>query len=205
MAVARRDPSSTFEGAVPIDSSAIENLRYIRSTIEAAHAFTTVPGRGCIAMGLVALGAAALAEVPALAADWIRVWLGAAVLAALAALAFLVRKAAAQRLSLGRGVAKRFFLALLPSFVAGAVLTAALYEPTAYRPIAGIWLLCYGAGLAASGVHSIRAVMLAGFAFMSLGAAALFAAQLSPTLLLAAGFGGVHLALGLVIVRRHGG
>ena len=39
----------------PIDAGAVENLRYIRSTIEAAHTFTTVPGKGCIAMGVTAL------------------------------------------------------------------------------------------------------------------------------------------------------
>jgi len=44
----------------PIDSGALENLRYIRSTIEAAHTFTTVPGKGCIAMGLTALAAVGL-------------------------------------------------------------------------------------------------------------------------------------------------
>jgi hypothetical protein len=206
MTVARRNrPPGAFEGATPIDSGAIENLRYIRSTIEAAHAFTTVPGRGCVAMGLIALGAAGLVDTPTLASHWLSIWLGAAAVAALTALAFLGRKAAAQGLSLARGVAKRFFLALLPSFVAGAVLTAALYEPAAYRPVAGVWLLCYGAGLAASGVHSIRAVMVAGFAFMLLGGGVLFLPVLSPTLLLAIGFGGVHIGLGLVIARYHGG
>ena len=39
----------------PIDFGAVENLRYIRSTIEAAHTFTTVPGKGCIAMGITVM------------------------------------------------------------------------------------------------------------------------------------------------------
>jgi len=206
MAAARpKRVSGSIEGPIPIDSGAIEHLRYIRNTIEAAHAFTTVPGRGCVAMGVVGLGAAGLVRLPALAPHWIWVWVGAAGIAALSAVAFLARKTSAQGLSLARGVAKRFFLALLPSFVAGAILTAALYEPAAYRQIAGVWLLSYGAGLAASGVHSVRAVMIAGFGFMLLGVLALFVAPFSPTALLATGFGGLHLALGAVIWRYHGG
>ena len=50
----------------PIDSGALENLRYIRSTIEAADTFTTVPGYGCIAMGVTAL---AIANTPCRGAD----------------------------------------------------------------------------------------------------------------------------------------
>ena len=50
----------------PIDSGALENLRYIRSTIEAADTFTTVPGKGCIAMGLTALAAVGVESIPQL-------------------------------------------------------------------------------------------------------------------------------------------
>ena len=50
----------------PIDSGAVENLRYIRSTIEAAHTFTTVPGKGCIAMGVTALAAVGIESIPRL-------------------------------------------------------------------------------------------------------------------------------------------
>ena len=71
----------------PINLSAVENLRYIRSTIEAAHTFTTVPGKGCIAMGVVALAAVALESVPMLETLWLEIWLGAAIVAVSVALA----------------------------------------------------------------------------------------------------------------------
>jgi len=190
---------------VSIDSGAVAHLRYIRDTMEAAHTFTSVPGKGCIAMGLTVLTAAFLASVPGLAPYWLPIWLTAAVTAVLLATFFLIRKARAQGLSLWRGVGRRFFLTLLPALLAGAVLTTALIDSGARELVAGAWLLLYGAGLAASGVFSIGPVMVTGFAFMALGSAALLLPPSWSTTLLAVGFGGLHLVLGTVISRRHGG
>lgn len=197
--------SSHESAPVPIDAGALEHLRYIRDTIEAAHTFTSVPGKGCIAMGITALAAAVLDSVPALAPYWLPIWLGAAVTAIALASYFLVQKARAQGLLLRGGVARRFFLTLLPALVAGGVLTVALLDSGARELVSGAWLLLYGAGLAASGVFSIKPVMLAGFGFMVLGSFALALPPEWTTLLLAVGFGGFHLILGVTILRRHGG
>lgn len=202
-----RNSSSTARNVdpIPIGSGAAENLRYIRSTIEAASTFTTVPGKGCIAMGAAALAAVALESVPSLAAHWFPIWLAAAVVSCTIALFFMEAKAKAQGLSLRRSVAWRFFLTLAPSFVAGGILTAALIDAVDRDVIAGIWLLMYGAGIAACGVFSIPVVLIAGFAFMGLGTVALAAPAAWAPLLMAAGFGGVHLVLGAIIWRDHGG
>lgn len=189
----------------PISSSAAENLRYIRSTIEAAHTFTTVPGKGCIALGIAALAAAGLESVPALAAYWLPIWLTAAVISCAVALFFMEAKARRQGLSLRRTVAVRFFLTLVPAFVAGAVLTAALHGVVGRDVIAGIWLLLYGVGIASCGAFSIYVVLIAGFAFMGLGTVTLAAPPAWAPAMLALGFGGVHLALGAIIARDHGG
>ena len=50
-----------------------------------------------------------------------------------------------------------------------------------------------------------RAVFTAGLAFMALGAATLWLPPGSAHIVLALGFGGIHLALGTTIVRHHGG
>jgi hypothetical protein len=189
----------------PIDSGAVENLRYIRSTIEAAHTFSTVPGKGCIAMGATALVAVGVESVPPLAPYWLAVWVGAAIIACCSALWFMEQKARAQGLSLRRAVAKRFFMTLAPAFIAGAILTAALAGLVDRELITGMWLLLYGAGLAACGLFSIPAVFTAGIAFMGLGAATLWLPPGSAHIVLALGFGGIHLALGATIVRHHGG
>ena len=197
--------SSAESAPVSIDAGARAHLRYIRETIEAAHTFTSVPGKGCIAMGATALTAAVLDSIPGLAPYWLPIWLTAAVTAVALASFFLVRKAREQGLSLWGGVARRFFLTLLPAFIAGAVLTVALLDSGARELVAGSWLLLYGAGLAASGVFSIRPVLLTGFGFMALGALALAMPSDWTSPLLAVGFGGFHLVLGLIIIRRHGG
>jgi hypothetical protein len=189
----------------PIDSGALENLRYIRSTIEAAHTFTTVPGRGCIAMGITALLAVGLESIPALAPHWLGVWVGAAIVACCSALWCMEQKARAQGLSLRRAVARRFFMTLAPAFLSGAILTAVLAGEVSREVVTGMWLLLYGAGLAACGQFSVPAVVTAGIAFMGLGTATLWLPPGSAHIVLALGFGGIHLALGTTIVRHHGG
>ena len=83
----------------PIDSGALENLRYIRSTIEAADTFTTVPGYGCIAMGVTALVAVGVESIPQLTPYWLGIWVAAAIVACTTALWFMEQKARAQGLS----------------------------------------------------------------------------------------------------------
>jgi hypothetical protein len=51
----------------------------------------------------------------------------------------------------------------------------------------------------------VRAVPLMGAAFLTLGTFALLMPSVPGDALMAAGFGGVHLAVGFVIVRRHDG
>jgi hypothetical protein len=189
----------------PIDSGAVENLLYIRQTIEAAHTFTTVPGKGCIAMGITAIAAVALESYPPLGAYWLVIWVGAAAIACTLALWFMEQKAHAQGLSLRRAVARRFFMTLAPAFLSGAILTAALVGRVDRELISGTWLLLYGTGLTACGLFAVPAVFTAGVAFMALGTATLWLPPGSSHVVLALGFGGIHLALGAVIVRHHGG
>ncbi len=189
----------------PIGSGAAANLRYIRDTIDATRTFTTVPGKGCIVMGIAGLTAAGLESIPAVSSLWLPIWLAAAVISCTAALFFMERKARTQGLSLRRSVAWRFFLTLIPAFVVGAILTAALLQVVSREAIAAIWLLMYGVGLAACGTFSIPIVLIAGVAFIGLGTVTLAAPAAWAPALLAVGFGGIHIVLGAIIARDHGG
>ena len=114
-------------------------------------------------------------------------------------------KARLQGLSLRRTVATRFFLTLAPSFAAGGILTVALSDIVGREVIAGIWLLLYGVGIAGCGLFSIGIVLIAGFAFMGLGTVTLASPPSWAPWMLGAGFGGIHLILGTLIIRDHGG
>jgi hypothetical protein len=69
----------------------------------------------------------------------------------------------------------------------------------------GSWLLLYGAAVVSAGTYSVRSVPVMGAAFMILGAAALVAPATWSTAFMMAGFGGLHIAFGIWIARRHGG
>lgn len=184
---------------------AVENLSYIRETIDSARSFTSVSGKGGVAMGITALLAAILAATPTLKPYWLSVWLAAAVLALFFGASFTLLKARREGLILNSPVARRFFLSLTPPLLAGAVLTLVLYRAGAHDIIPGVWLLLYGAGVITGGAFSVRAVGLMGSCFMVLGIAAFLLPVGWNNALLAAGFGGLHIVFGFIVARFHGG
>jgi hypothetical protein len=177
---------------------AVENLRFIRETMERSASFTAVPGRGGILMGLTALGAAG-------AYAWLVVWvLEAAVALMIGALA-IIRKARTANLPILSGPSRKFSLSLAPPLLAGALLTVVFFRAGLISAIPGMWLLLYGAGVIAGGSFSVRVVPVMGICFMATGAAALFSPAAWGNYYLAAGFGGLHILFGTIIARSYGG
>lgn len=184
---------------------AMDNLRFIRDTMERAGSFTAVPGWGQVAVGGTALVAAWLASRQPTALAWLVVWLGEG-LVALALGAFtLARKARAVNNSLVSGPGRRFGLSFLPPMAVGGLLTFALYFAGMQRLIPATWLLLYGTGVITGGAFSVRIVPVMGLTFFALGTAALLAPPHWGNAFLAAGFGGMHIVFGVIIARRHGG
>lgn len=190
-------------------SRALEDLKYIRSTMEragerAAH-FTVVPGWGGVLMGTVAGVATFAAAKTTDPRDWVLTWLGAALIAGLIGATDMARKAREARTSLLRGSALRFVTSLIAPFAVAALLTVVLYKHGQYDALPGLWLLSYGAGVVAAGAFSVRAVRWMGAVFMVLGAAALFTPASWGDVWMGAGFGGLHVFFGLWIARHHDG
>jgi hypothetical protein len=97
------------------------------------------------------------------------------------------------------------------------VFTAVALRAGWYPALPGTWLIMYGAAVMAGGALSAPVVPVMGASFMIIGAAALGLpvilanawsdpARMSLlNLLMAAGFGGLHLLFGYIIARRYGG
>jgi hypothetical protein len=184
---------------------AMDNLAFIRDTMERAGAFTAVSGWGMVIVGVAALIAASVAAWQPTEVAWLNTWLAAALLAPVIMIAAIVRKARAARLPLMSGAGRKFLLSFSPPMVVGALLTFQLYNLGMYDVLPGMWLLIYGTAVVAGGAFSVRVVPVMGFCFMIAGAIALFTPPATNDILMAAAFGGLHIVFGIPIARRHGG
>jgi hypothetical protein len=191
--------------ATSLHEHAAENLLYIREAMERAGSFTAVPGWGGVFMGLVGLAAAIIAPTQETRLGWLLTWIAAAVVAAAAGLLAVLFKSRGAGVAFLSHPARQFALGFSPAILTGALLTVALFQAGLDALIPGVWLLAYGAAVAAGGTFSIRIVPLIGILFLFLGAVALFTSPPVPAICLGAGFGGLHIVFGILIARRYGG
>lgn len=184
---------------------AMDNLRYIRETMERAGSFTAISGWGVVAIGIIAVIAGVVAGLQASPRAWLAIWLLDAVVSLVIAVSTIGAKASALRIPLLSEPARKFFLSFSPPMLVGAVLSAVLLAQDHTALLPGVWLLMYGAAVVTAGTYSVKIIPVMGAAFMSVGAIALVAPAAWGNMVLAAGFGGLHIAFGLLIARRHGG
>jgi hypothetical protein len=190
---------------VALDEHARDNLRFIRETMERASSFTAVPGWGGVAMGITALGAAAVASRQADSVSWFITWLAEAAVAFGIASFTTLSKARRANVPILAGPGRKFALSFAPPVFVAALLTVILFRAGLIWAIPGVWLLLYGTAVITGGAFSIRVVPLMGLCFMVLGTVALFSPASWGNILLAAGFGGLHIIFGAVIARNYGG
>lgn len=194
-----------FRSPAKSDPAALDHLQVIRDTMERTSSFTAVPGWGFCAMGVTALVAAPIAFRQATADGWLAVWLGEALVAATIALVTMHHKATRLGTHMLSIAGRRLFIGLLPALAAGGLLTIALMWSGPLRLIPGVWLVLYGVAVMQAGAFSVRTVPAMGAAFVALGAIALPLPWLWANVVLAAGFGLLHIIFGFLIARRHGG
>jgi hypothetical protein len=173
--------------------------------MERAGAFTAVPGWGGILMGVSAMLTAAVSSRMPSKEWWFAAWLGEAALALAIGGYTMTQKAKAAESTLLEGPGRKFALNLCPAMIAGAVLTVVLYRHHLFDLMPGNWLLLYGVSVVTSGAFSVRVVPIMGLSFMGLGIMALFSPFALANWFMAAGFGVLHIAFGIVIARRYGG
>jgi len=195
---------------LPMHAHAIDNLRYIRETMERAGAFTAVPGWGGVAMGVTALAAAAFASHATSREQWLAIWLFEGALAIGVGIFTMWRKATAAGMAFWSPAARKFLFSFLPPLIAGAILTLALWRAGAVAAIPGTWLMLYGAGVITGGTFSVPAIPVMGACFLAEGAVVAILLPNAASLIwadiwLGAGFGGLHILFGAIVARRYGG
>lgn len=183
----------------------MDNLRYIRETMERATPFTGISGWGEIAIGTTAFLACLIAAEQATFKAWFAIWVAEGLISLLIAGWSMDRKARAVQMPLISGPGRKAVFSLAPPLIAGSLLTLVLAKAGAVDAIPGTWLLLYGTGVITGGMFSVRAVPAMGVCFMFLGAVALFTPAAYANWFMAAGFGGLHVLFGAIIVRKYGG
>jgi hypothetical protein len=184
---------------------AMDNLAFIRTTMERAGAFTAVSGWAMVIVGVIAIATAFIAAEQPTADRWLDVWLAAGALSLVIQLGAMLAKARGSGLPLLTGPGRKFVLAVSPPILAGAVLTIALYRAGVVEVLPGLWLLLYGAAVIAGGAFSIEIVPFMGFCFLLAGTLSIVTPLAWNDWILAIAFGGFHIAFGIPIARRYGG
>src|SRR5256885_1517201 len=188
----------------PLHDRALDNLKFIRSTMERAGSFTAVPGWGMVLLGVTALAATAYAgslpvTVSSAQSRWFWVWMFEGLLGAGIGVAALLYKAIRAGDTIVHGPGRRFGLSVLPPFIVAALLTYVLWHTKQLALLPAVWLLCYGTGVVTGGAFSMRVVPVMGICFMILGTAALFAPAGWEAGLLPSGLRGLRTLVGVVI------
>jgi hypothetical protein len=198
-------PSLQRSEPVQLHTRAMDNLAFIRDTMERAGAFTAVPGWGGFAMGVSALITSGVAARQQDAGAWLATWSIEGLLAIALGAWTMKRKANRAHIPLISGPARKFALSFAPPLLVGALLTVVLYRAGLVGAIPGMWLVLYGTGVVTGGAFSVKIVPVMGMCFMALGMVALFCPPVLGNYFLAGGFGGLHILFGVMIARRFGG
>jgi len=206
MRLTAEHPPAPQDQPPQLHARAMDNLRFIRTTMERAAGITAVSGWGIAGTGAVGAAAGLLALQAPDDASRLILWFAAAPVALAASVVGAIWKARRHdELPTLAAAARKLALAFLPPMCAGALLTLALWRTAALDVVPALWLLLYGTAVVAGGAYSVRAVPAMGVGFLALGAVAVVAPASWGDLLLLAGFGGLHLIFGPYIARRHGG
>ena len=188
-----------------MSTHAMDDLRFIRETMESAASFTAVPGWGGVTIGITALAAAVVASLRPQVEWWVGVWGFEALCAFAVGASAIFWKARKVQMPLLSRPGRKAVLGLSPPMLAAAVLSIVIYHAGVFNLLPGLWLLLYGAGVVTAGAFSVKVVPIMGLCFMFAGILALFCPAGWANLIMAAGFGGLHIVFGTIIARRYGG
>ncbi|MDB4885387.1 MAG: hypothetical protein JWN79_825, partial [Gemmatimonadetes bacterium] len=137
---------------------AMDDLKFIRETMEAAATFTAVSGWGTVCIGATALVATGLSMLTDSVTRWVFIWLCEAALSVGISVYAMARKARKAKIPLWSEPARKIVFSFAPPLAVGALLTLVCYEHDLFVLLPGIWMLLYGVGVIAAGTFSVRIV-----------------------------------------------
>ncbi len=190
---------------VNLSDRAIDNLRYIRETMERSTHFTAVPGYGGILMGVTAIAAAYIGSQKQPSFEWLMVWLTEATLAFAIGLLAMWQKSKIAGESLLSAPARKFAFGFAPPMIAGFVITLGLWRNQQYEIMAPVWMVLYGTAVVTGGAFSVKIVPIMGWIFIAIGTAGFLLPADLGNYLMGASFGLTHIIFGAIIARRYGG
>jgi len=193
------------EEPVNISDRAIDNLAFIRETMERSTSFTAVPGYGGMLMGVTAVAAAYVANSQVYLVNALSVWLGEAALAFAIGLLAMWQKSKIGGTSLLSTPAKKFAFGFFPPLIAGVIIVLGLWGRGEYYVLAPICIVCYGVAVICGGAFSVRIVPIMGWCFLVVGAVAFALPSQYGNLMMGMSFGAMHIIFGAIIARKFGG
>lgn len=200
---------------------AADELKAIRELMERPVRYSTMSGLSGVLAGLASLAgvfadlyvSGRYADRPAEAVRInMGIWAGV-FLAAFAAATVPTRLRERKRgMPFWSRIKKQILLTILPPFVGGVGLTAAIVcrwwigdGPNMWGLIPAIWMLFYGLALWQVGLFSPAEIRVLAVAFLLAGLAAAALFHTYPYWAMGLTFGGFHIVYGVVVWIRHGG
>lgn len=190
---------------INIGDRAIDNLQFIRETMERSAVFTSVPGYGGIFMGATAIAAAVIASFQPSIRNWLTVWLVEAFLAAGIGFFAMWQKSKITKNSLVSAPAKKFAMSFLPPILCAVFITFGLWRYGHFEMMIPAWIILYGAAVVCGGANSVRIVPVAGWCFITLGAIAFFLPADYANMMMGLSFGILHIVFGAIVAWKYGG
>jgi hypothetical protein len=184
-----------------------DQVALIRSVMERTTRFTGLPGAACLVAGGLALAAAGIAG--ALGADFAgrrhgalaAVWGTTALLSAVEVVVLSVLAARRRGHPAWTALARRVVVATLPGLYVGAALTEFARRSGRLDALPALWCLSYGASLLGLGLYAGWKANVVGVLFLAAGTLSLLGVLPGGNLLMAIAFGGLHVLLGLLILK----
>lgn len=202
---------------------ALDRLAEIQRIAETTTLYTLLPGPAAIVGGTLVFIGCAVSYFMIRSADFAQLmscstgyrvlflgmWTTIGAIAVGQEMIFANRDARRKGIALYGRPGKLSALSLTPNIFIAIVLTIQLFidadsEPAGrfVRYITPIWMMCYGTGVYAAGLFSVRLPRLLGISFIIMGAAGLLFFAKYGLVLVALSFGLLHIIFGMAVLNR---